>query len=174
MANFIIFLPSWTASLSTFLILVTVLYWIYLQGFPKPIPGIPMNPGTINRFLGDIGQWGEKSPRDWLGDLGNLNNAPLVQVFLGPYKRPLLILFDYWEAHDICLRRTKEFDKSDRQRNIFASTVPNHRVTMKTSDPQFRDNKELVKDLMTPSFLNEVFEFLLLELFLDFARLNIL
>lgn len=34
----------------------------------------------------------------------------------------------------------------------------NHHIGMRTWDPQFKANRELVKDLMTPNFLNTVSE----------------
>ncbi|RYO83909.1 hypothetical protein DL766_009946 [Monosporascus sp. MC13-8B] len=144
---------------SQIVILLLIIYCIYRRGCPKPIPGIPYNAEALNNFMGDVtirprpdGQ----APRDWLGGLGNRHNYPLVQIFVGPFARPSLILFDYWEAYDICHRRTKEFDKSSRNTDIFALIVPNNHGAMKSADPRFRSNKELVKDLMSPTFMNQV------------------
>ncbi|RYP39084.1 hypothetical protein DL767_002347 [Monosporascus sp. MG133] len=86
--------------------------------------------------------------------LQNLN-APLVQVFIKPFGKPLLILSDYHEAYDIMVRRTREFDRSTSSGNLVRGLGPAHHIHLKTT-PAWRSQRRLVQDLMTPSFLNNV------------------
>jgi hypothetical protein len=57
---------------------------------------------------------------------------------------------------DICTRRHKEFDRGHSNKNIVGLVAPNFHFTMESRDPQFRANRELVRDLMTPKFLQQV------------------
>lgn len=84
------------------------------------------------------------------------HNSPIVQMFFPPFKKPSVIIVDYHEAFDILVRRTKEFDRSTRSTEMFNTVIPNHHISMKSSDHRFKGNKELIKDLMTPSFLSNV------------------
>jgi hypothetical protein len=84
------------------------------------------------------------------------HNSPIVQFFFPPFKGPSVAVVDYHEAHDILTRRTKEFDRGTRSAQIFNTVLPNHHIAMKTTDHRFKGNKDLVKDLMTPSFLSQV------------------
>lgn len=70
----------------------------------------------------------------------------------------MLLLSDFREAQDILLRRNKEFDHGERNLAAFRGVLGNHHIGMRTRDPQFKANRELVKDLMTPNFLNTVSE----------------
>lgn len=54
------------------------------------------------------------------------------------------------------MRRTKEFDRSNFFGDIFAGTIPDHHIRKLSQDPKFKSNRALVKDLMTPAFLNNV------------------
>ncbi|KAI0545171.1 cytochrome P450 [Xylaria curta] len=137
------------------------MYCIYRQGFPQPLPGIPYNSIALSKFMGDYPEIKEyiqsgKGYRVWLGSLSSRHNSPITQVFLAPYSRPCVVLSDYRESFDIITRRTKEFDRSGRTAATVRGIVPNSLITMTSVDPRFKGNKELTKDLMTPSFLNEV------------------
>ncbi|KAM5349817.1 hypothetical protein ACJ41O_006322 [Fusarium nematophilum] len=124
---------------------------------PKPIPGIPYNAAAANSFLGDIPEFRAASNRrDWWANQSIKHQSPLVQVFLRPFGRPWVFLADYYEAADICMRRGKEFDRSDATIAAFTGVTPGHHITLYSSDPQFKKNKELVRDLMSNSFLHEV------------------
>ncbi|KAI1345362.1 cytochrome P450 [Xylaria sp. FL0043] len=143
------------------LALVVLAFYIYRLGFPRPLPGIPYNSAALDRFMGDYPEIKEyiqsgKGYRVWLGSLSRRHNSPVTQVFLAPYARPCVVLSDYRESFDILTRRTKEFDRSGRTAATVRGIVPNSLITMTSSDPRFKGNKELTKDLMTPSFLHEV------------------
>ncbi|KAK6853116.1 cytochrome P450 [Apiospora arundinis] len=140
---------------------LSVLYLAYQWALPKPLPGIPYNQDAVKTILGDaveiqrIKKEGGR-PRAWFNLQPERHNSPLVQAFLAPLSKPVLILSDFRESQDILLRRAKEFDRGPRHVDNFSGLVPWHHIAMKTSDPQFKANRELVKDLMTPHFLNTV------------------
>jgi hypothetical protein len=127
----------------------------------SPIPGIPYNKAAVKTILGDAAEISQVKknggrPRAWLGLQPGRHNSPLVQVFLAPLSKPILILSDFRESQDILLRRGKEFDRGGRSLSALGGVIPNHHIGMKTSSRQFKANRELVKDLMTPHFLNTV------------------
>lgn len=72
------------------------------------------------------------------------------------------------------MRRLKEFDRSDVTWEQFNGVVPGHHITLKSSDPKFKKNKELIRDLMAPTFLQQVSTHMLCnEVFADFYRLRL-
>ncbi|WQF87933.1 Putative cytochrome P450, Wax synthase domain, cytochrome P450 superfamily [Colletotrichum destructivum] len=148
--------PAFTAVVVT----CTFLYYIYLKGLPKPLAGIPYNESAVGKFMGDLSEFQHARTHGegftvWMRDLASRHNSPLVQVFLGPFSAPALVLFDYRESYDIVARRTKEFDRCQRDAETMATILPEHHLSMMSADPRFKGNKELVKDLMTPWFLHE-------------------
>jgi hypothetical protein len=94
--------------------------------------------------------------RVWMRDQFAIYKSPIVQVFLAPFGKPWLLVSHFREAHDVMTRRTREFDRSSLTTDSFGGVMPASHINMKTADHRFRQNKELVKDLMTPAFLNEV------------------
>lgn len=52
-------------------------------------------------------------------------------------------------------RRTREFDRSDYFGDLLKATVPHNQVWMKTTD-QWRSNRRLMADTMSPQFLQSV------------------
>lgn len=128
---------------------------------PRPIPGIPYNHEAKNNVLGDLPALiehaqttGEKL--SWLPLQAKRLNSPIVQIFANPLTKPWVILAESRESHDILLRRTKEFDRSDHVGNMFTGLIPDHHISMKTTNPQFKAHRRLIQDLMTPAFLDEV------------------
>ncbi|RYP80400.1 hypothetical protein DL769_002496 [Monosporascus sp. CRB-8-3] len=139
----------------------SLLYLAYHWALPKPLPGIPYNKDALKTILGDAAEIRNirragGSARNWFGQQTARHKSPLVQAFLTPFTKPVLILSDFREAQDILLRRNKEFDRASRGRDALRGVIPWHHIGMRTADPQFRRNRELVKDLMTPHFLNTV------------------
>lgn len=140
---------------------VSLLYLVYQWALPKPLPNIPYNAEAVKTILGDAAEIAKLRknggrPRTWFGQQAAKHNSPLVQVFLAPLSKPMLILSDFRECQDILLRRGKEFDRGDRNNAALGGVIANHHIGMQTSSPQFKANRELVKDLMTPHFLNTV------------------
>ncbi|RYP91192.1 hypothetical protein DL770_002669 [Monosporascus sp. CRB-9-2] len=137
------------------------LYLAYHWALPKPLPGIPYNKDALKTILGDGAEIRKirgagGSARKWFGQQTTRHMSPLVQAFLAPFTKPVLILSDFREAQDILLRRNKEFDRASWTNDSLRGVLPWHHIGMQTADPQFRRNRELVKDLMTSHFLNTV------------------
>lgn len=137
------------------------IYMVYLWALPKPIPGIPYDESARRNLLGSVPEirayvkeHGRLRP--WLVGHSTRHGSALTQFWMGPLARPTLILADFQEARDILLRRGKEFDRSSRSISILSGPIGNHHIAMRSSDPRFKGNKELVRDLMTPTFLQEV------------------
>ncbi|KAI0127598.1 cytochrome P450 [Xylariales sp. AK1849] len=142
-------------------ILLAVLYRAYHWALPKPISGIPYDHDAARSIGGNLSQMlaHEKVHgrlRSWFVTQTRKHRAPLVQVWPAPFSKPILIISDYQESRDILLRRTKEFDRGQMGADIFHGVVPNHHIAMTSPDPRFKGNKEIVRDLMAPTFLNEI------------------
>lgn len=134
-----------------------ILYWIYVYTPHTPLPGIPHNEASTKRLFGDLKNIrNSKYRRQWIWSQPGEHNAPLSQAFFFPFRKPVVIVSDYREVVDICSRRLKEFDRGDTNQRIIGLTAPSFHFALKTADPQFRAHKELVRDLMAPTFLNEV------------------
>ena len=138
-----------------------LLYLVYRWALPKPIPGIPYDEGAARSLLGSLPDMiayvrKNRRIRPWITEHPIWHNSAITQFWPRPFKKPAIIISDFQESHDILLRRTKEFDRSPATAAIFQGTVGNHHIAMETHDPRFKGNKELVKDLMSPSFLNNV------------------
>ncbi|KAH9905604.1 cytochrome P450 [Xylariomycetidae sp. FL2044] len=149
--------------LSTFLLVSTIsfLYLVYQWALPKPIPGIPYDESSRRSLLGslpEITTYMRKGGRlrTWIQGHSVRHHSALTQIWLGPLSNPTLILADFRETQDILTRRTKEFDRGKKTLDFFRGPVGNHHIAMSTTDPRFKGNKELVKDLMTPAFLHQV------------------
>ncbi|KEY74712.1 hypothetical protein S7711_05462 [Stachybotrys chartarum IBT 7711] len=139
----------------------TLVYLGYLSALPKPIPGIPYDEsaakhvfGSLPGMISHIKEHGVVMP--WLTQHNSKHQAPLVQFFGGPFAKPTLVLCDFQESQDVLLRRTKDFDRAGRTLEAMAGVIPNHHIAMRSDDGRFKGNKELVRDLMSPSFLHEV------------------
>lgn len=133
---------------------------LYRWALPKPISGIPFDKKAVNSILGNTIQILEfRKVNDdrfitWVAQHAQRNSWPLSQVWLTPLAKPTLILSDFREAQDIMLRRTKEFGRARLE--VFANTTPEFHVALSSEDPKYKKNKALVKDLMSPSFLQNV------------------
>jgi hypothetical protein len=68
------------------------------------------------------------------------------------------------------LRRTKDFDKPDLISNAFFGIAPEFHAVLQTGD-QWRYQRKLIQDLMTPGFLNEVAAPQLHDNFMDLVNL---
>ncbi|KAJ5774111.1 cytochrome P450 [Penicillium paradoxum] len=138
-----------------------ILYVGYKWMLPRPIPGIPYNQDATKNVLGDMPalvQHQRKTGESWsfLPLQAKKLNSPIIQIFAGPFSKPWVLLNDFRESQDILLRRTKDFDRSERFGNIFKGLVPDHHISMQTTNPRFKVHRRLIQDLMTPAFLNEV------------------
>ncbi|KAH6605821.1 hypothetical protein Trco_004974 [Trichoderma cornu-damae] len=139
------------------LVAAVLLYELYSAALPKPLPGIPYNAESAQKFLGDVPLFKKaRYRRQWIWSQPREHRAPVSQAFLFPFRRPTVIVTDYREIVDICSRRTKEFDRGTRTKECIGVVAPKFHFTMQTADPQFKSNKKLIRDLMSPKFLNQV------------------
>lgn len=140
--------------------LLVLSYLAYQRALPKPLPGIPYNEAASKTVLGDLPElythMKKRDLRGWIGALPKRLNSPIVQLFGRPWAKPTVVISEFMTEQDILLRRSKEFDRPKQMTASLRGVIPNHHIAMLTSDPQFRRNRELVKDLMTPNFLHTV------------------
>lgn len=141
--------------------IVYIIFLVYSWSLPKPLPGIAYDEsaaksifGSIPDILAHVRETGRL--RTWFSSHNRRHNAALTQVWMRPLAKPTLFLADFQESQDILLRRNKEFDRGQRSLDLFAGPVPNHHISMTTSDPRYKENKKLIKDLMAPLFLQKV------------------
>ena len=128
---------------------------------PKPIPGIPYIEASARSILGDIPAMTEHIKATdgtfvtYLRSVMERLNSPVVQVFMFPFGKPLVLLGDFAEAHDMLLRREHEFERSATLGDLLVGILPSHHVHLPTG-PNWKAQRLLIRDLMTPSFLHNV------------------
>ncbi|KAL7813111.1 cytochrome P450 [Trichoderma gracile] len=157
-------LRPWPIPYSMFIALVGLclfVYYLYVRHLPRPIPGdIPYNKESARRLWGDTPEIRKAQKtgnfRQFFHDHNAKLHSSISQVFMFPYPKPFVLVTDFREAHDILSRRYREFDRSKRNADVFGTITPAFHLAMQSRDPRFKGNKELVRDLMTPGFLNEV------------------
>jgi hypothetical protein len=93
-------------------VVLAVGYFLYRAALPKPIPGIPYNEAAAKRILGDAPELLEAISKtgtmlDWLISQLVDRNVPVIQLFLRPLGKPFVILSDFRETQDICVRRSR-------------------------------------------------------------------
>jgi len=143
------------------IVIGSAIYLGYLWALPRPIPGIPYDESACQSLLGSLPElrvYLKKHGRlrPWLVSHSKRHGSVLTQFWMGPLAKPTLILADFQESRDILLRRGKEFDRSSRSISIFKGPIGHHHIAMRSDDPRFKNNKDLVRDLMTPAFLHQV------------------
>ncbi|KXH68637.1 cytochrome P450 [Colletotrichum salicis] len=136
-----------------------LLYRLYRKALPKPIPGIPYNPKALGRILGDLPELASEVLKTgdlatWLQSQADQHDSPVCQIFLRPMSPPVVILSDFREMQDLCMRR-KEFDRGRIIKNIFKGPTPNHQITLELGD-EWKAHRRLLQDLMSPPFLQDV------------------
>ncbi|KAI1163868.1 cytochrome P450 monooxygenase [Nemania serpens] len=127
---------------------------------PKPIPGIPYIQSSSRLILGDLPAM-RKHIEDggtyitYLGEVLEKLNTPVAQIFIWPLGRPMVILGDFGEAHDLFTHREPEFERAVTLANLVKGILPSHHIHLKT-DASWKAQRLLIRDLMTPSFLHNV------------------
>lgn len=135
-------------------------YLIYWAALPKPIPGIPHSRDGARHIFGDIpGILKTTANSDlthvqWIQQQLEELESPIIQVFLGPFSRPVIVVADFRETQDVLMRR-KEWDRSDVLGDLFWGLIPDHHSQYKTDDV-WKARRRLLQDLMSPSFLHNV------------------
>lgn len=103
---------------------LVVLYGLYRAALPKPIPGIPYHEASAKSVLGDAPAMLKHKNKyatvfDWMTAQTLELNQPVVQLFLKPFSKPIVIVTDHRETQDVVLRRAKEFDRSTFFKDAF-------------------------------------------------------
>ncbi|KAI0202672.1 cytochrome P450 monooxygenase [Astrocystis sublimbata] len=156
--------PAWSIVLA--LAVLSIFFYVYRLALPRLIPGIPYNAAAARNVLGDVPEMlshMRQSRGDfvtWISETVKRLDSPLVQVFVRPLSlngnRPMLILADARETHDILLRRSREFDRSPSMGDLALGIAPSHHIHLRTDDAQFKSQRRLVQDLMTTGFLRDI------------------
>lgn len=137
------------------------LYLLYRRALPKPIPGIPYDEQSAKRIMGDIPFFQERinegsAARMFWSEQFDKYSLPVSQYFMGPWAGPAVAIGDYREVHDILLRHSKDLRRGPANAASWRGTMHKHFIGMEDDNPAFKAAKALGKDLMTPSFLHEV------------------
>lgn len=87
-----------------------VLYFFHRRARHRPLPGIPYNIDAAKRFAGDLAEIQQRkresaSIRPWFLEQAHRHQSAIVQIFLGPFARPSVIVSDFREANDILTQR---------------------------------------------------------------------
>lgn len=93
-------------------VVLAVGYVLYRAALPKPIPGIPYNEAAAKHILGDAPGLLEAINKtgtmlDWIVHQLVKQNKPIMQLFLRPLGKPFVIISDFRETQDICVRRSR-------------------------------------------------------------------
>ncbi|KAJ0348973.1 hypothetical protein KNSL1_005016 [Colletotrichum chrysophilum] len=107
-------------------------------------------PALLDSQKQDISLW------KWVSSQCEKLQSPIIQLWLAPFSRPIVVLSDFREAEDITMRRTKELDRSDSLEHIFGPLFPQFHMLIKSQDPLYKRQRRWLQDLMTPGFLHNV------------------
>lgn len=151
-----------SVSITVLVTVGTLLYLAYRWVLPKPIPGIPYDEAASQSLLGNVPELLRFAKENdgnivpWFVKKLAEKNAPMVQVWIKPFQPPAVIISDYMEIEDMMVRRTKEFNRGKGFKWLFGQVSPEFHITKPSGSPEHKRSKELIRDLMTPKFLNEV------------------
>lgn len=94
-------------------------------------------------------------PGPWFLEQAHRHGSAIMQIFLGPFAKPAILISDFWEVNDILMYREADF-KRGKKVDVFSGILPHAHPAMETFDPRFKSTRDLVRDVMTPSFLHSV------------------
>ncbi|KAH6701364.1 cytochrome P450 [Leptodontidium sp. MPI-SDFR-AT-0119] len=142
-------------------IFLTIVYFIVQRAYPRPLPSIPYNRDAAKKLMGDLAELGERqengeSMRPWFLEQAQRHKSAITQIFLGPFSKPAVLISDYREVNDILSHRDAVDFKRGKKVDVFSGVLPHAHPAMETFDPRFKSSRDLVRDLMVPSFLNKV------------------
>lgn len=157
-------------------VLLAVLARLYRLAFRRrPYSGIPYNPASTRRLLGDIPELTVEARRR--GDPSKMTFAqfarlrsPVVQLFLAPFWRPMVYVADAREVEDLLQNRTREFDKSRGTVAPFRPLVPGASIC-KVKGPVWRAQVRLWTDVISVGYLRDVAAPVMHRAALDLAEL---
>ncbi|KAL7935632.1 cytochrome P450 [Trichoderma chlorosporum] len=142
-------------------IVCVTLYMAYRRILPKPIPDIPYNKDAAAKMFGDVPEMMNYVMRTqrifcWLTSLTTRHQSPIVQAFIKPGGLPWVVVTDPFESQDILLRRIKDFDRSEFFGELINGILPEQHIQFISSDPRFKNNRNLINHLMAPTFIREI------------------
>ncbi|KAJ4419090.1 hypothetical protein N0V85_001188 [Neurospora sp. IMI 360204] len=128
--------------------------------YPQPLPGIPYNQTASHRILGDIPDLvtsvrRTKETSSWCFSQCRRLKSPVIQLFLRPFSKPFVFVDDARETEDMLLRRTREFDRAPSTAAFFRTVLPRASI-VKPTDHEFKAQRRLWVDVMSPAFLRTV------------------
>lgn len=141
--------------------LFALVYKIVQKAYRTPLRGIPYNHEAAKKLMGDLAELGEREAkgegvRPWFLEQAYRHNSAITQVFLGPFAKPAVLISDYREVNDILSHRDAVDFKRGKKVDVFSGILPHAHPAMETFDPRFKSSRDLVRDLMAPSFLHSV------------------
>jgi hypothetical protein len=145
---------------TSILLTTTIVVFILYAALPKPIPGIPYTHKSRWSLFGDAvdfvnytKQTGEGFRR--FAVKSRELQSPIFQVFLGPFRKPIVVVADIQELIDISSRRTKEFDRGGFLTEWVGILFPEGTISMPSHD-KFKQRRNTWAVTMTSQFLNTV------------------
>ncbi|KAK6199819.1 hypothetical protein LQW54_009875 [Pestalotiopsis sp. IQ-011] len=142
-------------------VITIALFAAYQYLRPRPLPGIPYNRDAAGKLLGDVPEMMAYVMRTkriycWLASLTTRHQSPIVQAFIKPGGKPWVIVTDPFESQDILQRRIREFDRSEVFGQLIGGILPEQHISFVSTDPRFKNNRNLINHLMAPTFISEV------------------
>jgi len=135
---------------------ITLLVWSL---YPKPLPGIPYDPASPRRMLGDIPGFAAKAQltketSQTMFMLSERLGVPVAQFLSTRFMRPMVLIDDPREVEDVLNRRNREFDRAPFTARLFQPLLPRSTVAQMTT-PALRAQKRLWADAMSAQFLRD-------------------
>lgn len=136
-------------------LLLTGLYTFYRWLLPKPLPGIPFNPGATQSIWGDVVELRDDPSglAKWCSKQLEKHGSPICQALMGPLSKPVVLVADVGNAREILMGRS-DFDRSAYIIDRFPLFGDFH-LNMKTGD-DWRQSRGWLKDLLAPQYLHNV------------------
>ena len=142
------------------LLAIGLLICLYLVALPKPLSGIPYTRKSLFSPFGDAFDFVNYTKQTgegfrWFATKSRELQSPIFQVFLGPFRKPIVVLADIQEIIDISSRRTKEFDRGGYLTEWVGILFPEGTISM-PSHEKFKQQRNIWAVTMTTQFLNTV------------------
>ena len=130
---------------------------IHRSILPRPLPDIPYSTEASKRIWGHLSDFlANPNDRGWILKEGIKLRSPVFQLFVGPFSKPIVIVMNPASLRDVAFRSTKEFDRSRMHMRATGPIAPEQQLSLHATDPRFKRNRELIRDLMGPTFLHKV------------------
>uniref|UniRef100_A0A8H7N0V3 Cytochrome P450 n=1 Tax=Bionectria ochroleuca TaxID=29856 RepID=A0A8H7N0V3_BIOOC len=123
---------------------------IFVRQDDQPFTRLSPLPALYSRLIVPM------SEQCWLTSLTTRHQSPIVQAFIKPGGLPWVVVTDPFESQDILLRRIREFDRSDFFGELINGILPEQHIQFISTDPRFKNNRNLINHLMAPTFIKEV------------------